>query len=152
MTNKKQFKDYMQMALQMAEIAFKKDEVPIGAILVWEDHVIAKNYNQKESLADPTAHAEILVIREAAKKLKTWRLKKAKLFVTIEPCIMCMGAIIQAQIPFLVYGANELKFGGVESTVDLRNHPMIAKEMEIYGGIREEECQELLQTFFKNKR
>lgn len=142
----------MKLAYQMAEIALEKGEVPIEAILVWEGKVIAKNHNQKEGLFDPTTHAEILVIREAAQKLNNWRLKKAKLFVTAEPCVMCMGAIIQARIPVLVFGMNEFKFGGVESTADLRNHPMIPAEMQIYGGIMEKECQELMQTFFKNKR
>lgn len=142
----------MELALEMAKLGLQVGEVPIGAVLLWDDEIIAQNYNQKETLLDPTAHAEILVICEAAKKLKTWRLEKAKLFVTVEPCIMCMGAIIQARIPFLVFGANEFKFGGVESTADLRNHPMLPRDMEIYGGIMEKECREILQIFFKNLR
>ncbi len=142
----------MILAYNMAKLGLDQGEVPIGAVLVWEDQVIAKSHNQKEAGLDPTAHAEILVIREAAQKLKTWRLNKAKIFVTAEPCVMCMGAIIQARIPFLVFGVNEGKFGGVESTANLANHPMIAKEMEIYGGIMEKECRELMQIFFKNRR
>lgn len=142
----------MELALKMARLGLMAGEVPIGAVLLWENEVIAQNHNQTESLSDPTAHAEMLVIREGAKKLKTWRLQKAKLFVTTEPCIMCMGAIIQARIPFLVFGTNEFKFGGVESTAKLSNHPMIAKEMEIYGGILEKECRLIMQDFFKNRR
>ena len=150
--NNKKLKDYMALALKMAILGLETGEVPVGAVLLWENQVIAQNHNQKEALLDPTAHAEILVICEAAKKLKTWRLEKAKLFVTVEPCIMCMGAIIQARIPFLVFGANEFKFGGVESTADLRNHPMLPRDMEIYGGILEKECREILQIFFKDFR
>ncbi len=149
---KRKLRDGMSLAYGMAKRALDRGEVPIGAALIWGNDVIAKNYNQKEGQCDPTAHAEILVIREAAQKLGTWRLTKAKIFVTAEPCVMCMGAIIQARIPFLVFGINEGKFGGVESTADLRNHPMIAKDMTIYGGIMEAECQKLMQDFFKKRR
>lgn len=150
--NKRRLRDDMSLAYEMAKLALDQGEVPIGAILIWEGEVIAKNHNQKEDRSDPTAHAEILVIREAAQKLGTWRLTKAKIFVTAEPCVMCMGAIIEARIPVLVFGVNEEKFGGVESTADLRNHPMIAKDMEIYGGIMEAECRELMQGFFRKRR
>lgn len=142
----------MGQAIIMAKQGEAKGEVPIGALLVCNGEIIAKAHNQKESLADPTAHAEMLVIREAAKKLGRWRLGDCQLFVTAEPCVMCMGAIIQARISFLVYGATEKKYGGVESTACLGRHPMLPKQMEIYAGICEQQCEVLLKDFFKKKR
>jgi len=140
------------LAIEMARLGESKGEVPIGAIIVCDGNIIARAHNQKESLADPTAHAEILVIRAAAKKLGRWRLNDCQLYVTAEPCVMCMGAIIQARIPVLVYGATEKKFGGVESTARLGQHPMLPKQMEIYAGICEQACEELLIDFFKKRR
>ncbi|MBU4541214.1 nucleoside deaminase [uncultured Acetobacterium sp.] len=142
----------MALAIEMARLGESKGEVPIGAIIVCDGNIIARAHNQKESLADPTAHAEILVIRAAAKKLGRWRLNDCQLYVTAEPCVMCMGAIIQARIPVLVYGATEKKFGGVESTARLGQHPMLPKQMEIYAGICEQACEELLIDFFKKRR
>lgn len=142
----------MALAIEMARLGESKGEVPIGAIIVCDGNIIARAHNQKESLADPTAHAEILVIRAAAKKLGRWRLNDCQLYVTAEPCVMCMGAIIQARIPLLVYGATEKKFGGVESTARLGQHPMLPKQMEIYAGICEQACEELLIDFFKKRR
>ena len=142
----------MDIAIMMARLGAARGEVPIGAILVCNGEIIAKAYNQKECLADPTAHAEMLVIRQGAQKLGRWRLEDCCIFVTAEPCVMCMGAIIQARIPKLVYGATEKKFGGVESTAQLANHPMLPKLMEIYAGICEEACENLLKEFFKKKR
>ena len=142
----------MALAIEMARLGESKGEVPIGAFIVCDGNIIARAHNQKESLADPTAHAEILVIRAAAKKLGRWRLNDCQLYVTAEPCVMCMGAIIQARIPVLVYGATEKKFGGVESTARLGQHPMLPKQMEIYAGICEQACEELLIDFFKKRR
>jgi tRNA(adenine34) deaminase len=142
----------MALAIEMARLGESNGEVPIGAIIVCDGSIIARAHNQKESLADPTAHAEILVIRAAAKKLGRWRLNDCQLYVTAEPCVMCMGAIIQARIPVLVYGATEKKFGGVESTARLGQHPMLPKQMEIYAGICEQACEELLIDFFKKRR
>lgn len=142
----------MALAIEMARLGESKGEVPIGAIIVCDGNIIARAHNQKESLADPTAHAEILVIRAAAKKLGRWRLNDCQLYVTAEPCVMCMGAIIQARIPVLVYGATEKKFGGVESTARLGQHPMLPKQMEIYAGICEQACEELLKDFFEKRR
>ncbi|WKY48623.1 tRNA adenosine(34) deaminase TadA [Eubacteriaceae bacterium ES3] len=144
--------DYMKLAIEMAKKGFEQGEVPIGAVFVWDGKVIAKAHNLTESLNDPTAHAEMIVIREAAKKLGTWRLKRGKLFVTAEPCYMCTGAIIQARIPVLVFGINEWKTGGVESTFKISRHPNFNKGMQIYGGILDEDCKALMQTFFKNRR
>jgi tRNA(adenine34) deaminase len=149
---KRNLQAWMTLALQTAREGSEKGEVPIGAILVCQGKILARAHNQKETLSDPTAHAEMLVIREGAQKLGRWRLDDCELYVTAEPCVMCMGAIIQARIPKLVYGAAEKKFGGVESTADLRNHPMLPKNMEIYGGICESVCEDLLKDFFKDKR
>lgn len=148
----KTFQEYMVMAIEIARVGGAKGEVPIGVVLVCNGEIIAKAHNQKEMSADPTAHAEMLVIRQGAEKLGRWRLEDCNLYVTAEPCVMCMGAIIQARIPKLVYGVTEKKFGGVESTACLREHPMLPKHMEIYGGICEETCEELLKEFFKKKR
>jgi tRNA(adenine34) deaminase len=148
----KRFQDYMAEAIAMARAGAEKGEVPIGAVLVLDGEIIAKDHNRKETLADPTAHAELLVIRAGAKKLGRWRLDDCQLFVTAEPCVMCMGAIIQARIPLLVYGVAEKKFGGVESTACLGQHPMLPKEMEIYAGICEAACEKILTDFFKSKR
>lgn len=140
------------MAIEMAKQGELTGEVPIGAIIVCDGEMIARAHNRKESLADPTAHAEILVIRAAAEKLGRWRLDDCQLYVTAEPCVMCMGAIIQARIPLLVYGVAEKKFGGVESTAHLGQHPMLPKQMEIYAGICEQECEALLKNFFEKRR
>lgn len=142
----------MALAIEIAKEGAVRGEVPIGAVLVCDDKIIARAHNLKETLADPTAHAEILVIREGAEKLGRWRLDDCQLYVTAEPCVMCMGAVIQARIPMLVYGATEKKYGGVESTASLGRHPMLPKQMEIYAGICEVACEELLTTFFENLR
>lgn len=142
----------MALAIEMAKQGELTGEVPIGAIIVCDGEIIARAHNRKESLADPTAHAEILVIRAAAEKLGRWRLDDCQLYVTAEPCVMCMGAIIQARIPLLVYGVAERKFGGVESTAHLGQHPMLPKQMEIYAGICEQECEALLKNFFEKRR
>lgn len=142
----------MAIAIEMARKGGTQGEVPIGAILVCKGEIIAKAHNEKESTGDPTAHAEMLVIRQGAKIQRRWRLEDCSLFVTAEPCVMCMGAIIQARIPKLVYGAPEKRFGGVESTAMLGKHPMLPRHMEIYGGICEEICEKLLQEFFEKKR
>ncbi|PKM60655.1 MAG: nucleoside deaminase [Firmicutes bacterium HGW-Firmicutes-4] len=142
----------MALAIETAKAGAVRGEVPIGAVLVCDDKIIARAHNLKETLADPTAHAEILVIREGAEKLGRWRLDDCQLYVTAEPCVMCMGAVIQARIPMLVYGATEKKYGGVESTASLGHHPMLPKQMEIYAGICEAACEELLTTFFENLR
>jgi tRNA(adenine34) deaminase len=142
----------MSLAIEMAKLGETNGEVPIGAVIVCDGEIIAKAHNLKETLADPTAHAEMLVIREAAQKLGRWRLDDCQLYVTAEPCVMCMGAIIQARIPMLVYGVAEKKFGGVESTAFLGQHPMLPKQMEIYAGICEDACEKLLACFFQNIR
>ncbi|RBP37984.1 tRNA adenosine(34) deaminase TadA [Garciella nitratireducens] len=145
-------KEFMKLALKEAEKAFDKGEVPIGAIIVKNEKVIAKAHNQKENLKDPTAHAEILVIREAAKILGTWRLAGCELYVTIEPCPMCAGAVVQSRIQRLVIGAMEPKFGGAGSIFNIVNHPKLNHKIEVIEGTLEEECLQLMQDFFKRLR
>lgn len=142
----------MSLAIEVARLGESNGEVPIGAVIVCDGEIIASAHNLKETLADPTAHAEMLVIQEAAQKLGRWRLGDCQLYVTAEPCVMCMGAIIQARIPMLVYGVAEKKFGGVESTAFLGQHPMLPKQMVIYAGICEKQCEDLLKDFFEKKR
>lgn len=143
---------FMRIALKEAEIAYKEGEVPIGAVIEYKGKVIAKAHNQVERLNDPTAHAEILAITQASNFLGNWRLNNCSLYVTIEPCMMCMGAIILARVPFLCFGAHDIKFGAVNSLINigevkgLNHHPKIEK------GVLEAECREIMGKFFKNLR
>jgi len=143
---------FMAVALEEAKKALASGEVPVGAVVVYEGEIIARGHNLKETLQDPTAHAEMVVIREAAKKLQSWRLDDCTLYVTLEPCPMCAGAIVQARIPTLVYGATDLKAGAVESVVNLVQHKLLNHQAEVLAGIREEECKQILQDFFQLKR
>lgn len=127
-------------------------EVPIGAVLVRDDQVLAHAHNFRESWQDPTAHAEIVAIREAATQSGSWRLTGTTLYVTLEPCAMCIGAIILARIPRLVFGATDPKAGACGSVFDLPKEQRLNHRVEVVSGILERESQELLQTFFKNLR
>ena len=141
----------MSFALGQARMAEVHEEVPIGAVLLFEGKTIAYAHNQTISSCDPTAHAEMVVIREAAKKLGNWRLNGCELFVTLEPCIMCYGAIVQARISRLIYAASEPKSGivssGILSVLDSLNHTP-----EITSGVKSEESSLLLKRFFTKKR
>ena len=143
---------WMRLALQEAKKAFSLDEVPIGAVIVQEGQIIALTCNQKERDQDPTAHAELLAIREAAAKLGHRRLTDATLYVTLEPCPMCAGAIVQARIKHLVYGAADPKSGAVDSVVKLLQDNLWNHRVEITAGVLEEECSSLLKEFFRRKR
>jgi len=143
---------FMGLALEEAKKALGAGEVPVGAVMVYRGRIIARGYNLKETLQDPTAHAEMVVIRKAAQKLQSWRLDGCTLYVTLEPCPMCAGAIVQARLPILVYGARDLKAGAVESVVNLVQNKLLNHQVEVLAGIREEECQQMLKEFFKFKR
>ncbi|MCX8030593.1 MAG: tRNA adenosine(34) deaminase TadA [Thermodesulfovibrionales bacterium] len=144
--------DFMKIALYEAQIAYAKGEVPVGAVLVIEGTIISKSHNQKETLSDPTAHAEILVIRESSHLLKNWRLEKATLYVTKEPCIMCAGAMINARIKRLVYGCSDPKNGAIESLYKIGSDYRLNHQIEITSSIYEYECKEILKSFFCNIR
>ncbi|HHT50813.1 MAG TPA: nucleoside deaminase [Eubacteriaceae bacterium] len=143
---------FMKSAIKEGEKAYKAGEVPIGAIIVKEGKVIARAHNLKETKNNPTAHAEILAIQKAAKKLGTWRLEDCEIYVTIEPCVMCAGAILQSRIERLIFGAREPKFGGVASIVNILDNPKFNHRVEIIEGILEEECSRLIKDFFKDLR
>jgi tRNA(adenine34) deaminase len=143
---------YMQMALQEAEAALQEDEVPVGAVIVHADRVIAAAHNQREALRDPTAHAEMIAITQAASHLGDWRLEQCRLYVTLEPCPMCAGAILQARIARLVYGATDPKAGAVESLFRLLGDKRLNHQVEVTGGVLRERCGEMLGRFFQGKR
>jgi tRNA(adenine34) deaminase len=143
---------YMELALQQAGHAPEVGEVPIGAVLVHRNEVIAAAHNDRENSQDPTAHAELIVIRKAAAQLKTWRLTDTTLYVTLEPCPMCAGAIIQARIARLVFGAWDPKAGACGSILDLPAERRFNHRVEVTGGLLEQQSRTLLQEFFQAKR
>ena len=145
------YENYMEMALTEARKAGAKDEVPVGAVLVHKGKVIAKAYNMRESRKSPIAHAEILAIARAAKKLKGWRLPQCTLYVTLEPCPMCAGAIINARIDNVYFGAFDSKAGAFGSLYDL-SEGKLNYTPTIVGGILEEQCASILSNYFKGKR
>jgi len=143
---------YMKEALKEAKKAFNKGEVPIGAVLVCNDKIIARGYNTKETSKKATAHAEIIAIEKACKKIGDWRLSDCALYVTVEPCLMCCGAIIQSRIKKLVYGTKNDKFGCVESIEEILGNTKHNHHVEIEKKVCAKECQELMREFFKNNR
>ncbi len=142
----------MEAALVQARRARDAGEVPIGAVVVLGDEIVGAGFNQPIGAGDPTAHAEIVAIRAAAASLKNYRLTGATLVVTIEPCLMCVGALIHARIGTLVYGAAEPRTGAVSSTVRAGDLPGHNHRFEVVSGIREAECRDLMQSFFRLKR
>ncbi len=142
----------MKEALKQAKIAFEKDEVPVGAVIVENGKIITTSHNQNLILKDPTAHAEILVMREAAKIKDSARLDGCDLYVTLEPCAMCASAIALARIRRIYYAASDVKFGAVENGARIFSSTSCHHKPEIYSGISEEESKELMQSFFRNKR
>ena len=143
----------MAEALLLARQAAEKDEVPVGAVLINEENkLIASGHNQPISASDPTAHAEIVVLREAARKLNNYRLPNTTLYVTLEPCTMCVGALVQARVKRVVYGAVEPKTGAVESAHQLFDKGDFNHKPEIEGGVLADQCSSLLSDFFSHKR
>ena len=143
---------FMQHAFEQAQKAAEQNEVPVGAVLVMHDEIITKNYNQPITLNDPTAHAEILVLREACQKIKNYRLIDAVLYVTLEPCAMCVGAMIHARIKQLIFGAYDPKSGAVSSGMNLIQSKHFNHRIAYQGGVMETECGQLLKDFFHKKR
>ena len=143
---------WMQYAIIEANIAKDKGEVPVGSIIVKNNQIIAKAHNCPISKNDPTAHAEIEVLRKAGKKLMNYRLPKATLYVTLEPCAMCLGAMIHARIERVVFGASDPKSGVCGSTIDLSMESIFNHQISVSGGVLEHECKDILQSFFKLRR
>jgi tRNA(adenine34) deaminase len=144
---------FMQMALQEAESAADENEVPVGAVIVHGDRrVIASDHNRREQLRDPTAHAEMLAITQASEALGSWRLDDCTLYVTLEPCPMCAGAIVQARIPKIVYGADDPKSGAVQSLFKLLNDVRLNHQCLVVSGVQAESCGNVLSRFFQRQR
>lgn len=143
---------YMRLALDQAIAAWDADEVPIGCVIVRHGRVIAAAHNQRETLKDPTAHAEMLAITQAAESVGDWRLEHCRLYVTLEPCPMCAGAILLARIPELVFGAPDPKAGAVESLYRLTSDERLNHRVASRGGMLREACGDLLTAFFREKR
>lgn len=142
----------MGLALEQARAALAISEVPVGAVIVAESRVIAAAYNQREQLCDPTAHAEMIAITQAAENLGSWRLSGCTLYCTLEPCPMCAGAIVQARVPTVVYGAADPKAGAVNTLYQLLSDPRLNHRCEIVPGVLAEECGQLLTRFFQQQR
>lgn len=143
---------FMQAALDEARLASDRGEVPVGAVIVHDGRIIARAGNRTITDCDPTAHAEIVALRAAASEIKNYRLLDATLYVTIEPCSMCAGAIIQARIARLVYGADDAKGGAVRSCFSILDHPQLNHRVEVASGVLADECANLLKEFFAAKR
>lgn len=142
----------MYAALQEAELAFEKDEVPIGAVVVFENRIIGRGHNQTQMLNDATAHAEILAITAASNHLSSRLLTKCELFITVEPCIMCAGAILNSHIDKVYFSSFEPKYGAAGSVLSLLENNKYNHQIDVYSGIYAEESKFLMQSFFKNKR
>jgi tRNA(adenine34) deaminase len=143
---------FMRLALEEAQRAYDAGEVPIGAVVVIDGHVVARGSNRPLGNIDPTAHAEIVALREAAALVGNYRLTGADLYVTLEPCLMCVGALVHARVHQVVYGAPEPKTGALGSTVDGLAIPALNHRFQVIGGVLEEECRALVQQFFRERR
>ncbi len=144
---------YMSQALMEARKALELEEVPIGAVVVYEGEIIGRGYNLREKDNDPTAHAEIIALRKAARKISSWRLEGCKLYVTIEPCPMCAGAIVQARIDTLIYGASDPKAGAAGSLYNIVGDERLNHRLqEVKGGVLAEECSNMMKDFFNKLR
>jgi len=143
---------YMRIAIDQAKIAEENGDVPIGAVIVHNNQIIAKAYNQREQLQDPTAHAEIIALTQAAAALGSWRLEGCAMYVTLEPCPMCAGALVLARIDRLVYGCEDPKTGAVKSLYTIVQDNRLNHRLEVTSGILADECSQILQEFFGKRR
>lgn len=143
---------WMRLALDQARQAFDEGEVPVGAVIVHDGHIIAEGHNQREALQDPTAHAEMIAITQAAQSLGSWRLLDCTLYVTLEPCPMCAGAIVQARLPTVVYGTTDPKGGACHTLYQITSDARLNHESTVLGGVLREECKAILQEFFALQR
>jgi tRNA(adenine34) deaminase len=142
----------MEEALRSAQRALEAGEVPVGAVVVCEGRIVGRGWNRNITDFDPTAHAEVIALREAGVALGNYRLGDCELFATIEPCTMCAGALLHARIKRLVYGADDPKAGAIRSALQVLNHPQLNHRVEVASGVLAGRCAELLQMFFKNRR
>ena len=144
---------HMELALAEADLAAAEDEVPVGAVIVsLEQGVIARAHNQRERLHDPTAHAEMIAITQAAQALGSWRLEECCLYVTLEPCPMCAGAVVQARLPWVVYGCTDPKAGACDTLYRIASDPRLNHRAQVIGGVLAERCAGVLSAFFGEKR
>jgi tRNA(adenine34) deaminase len=143
---------FMRLALREAQRALEHDDVPIGAVVVREGEVIGATHNERELRADPTAHAELLALREASRALGSWRVLESVLYVTLEPCAMCAGAIVLGRVPRVVYGCTDPKAGAAGSVLDVLGEPRLNHRPEVSGGLLAGECAALLHEFFASRR
>ena len=143
---------FMRMAIDAAFIAEENGDVPIGAVIVHEGRVIAKAYNQREQLQDPTAHAEVVALTQAAAHLESWRLHGCTLYVTLEPCTMCAGALVLSRIDRVVYGCDDPKAGAVRSLYQILEDPRLNHRPEVVAGVLADSCSDLLKDFFRRRR
>ena len=143
---------YMREALRLAEQAAEQDEVPVGAVIVADGQIVGQGFNRREGGRDATLHAEMIAIREACATMGGWRLPRSTMYVTLEPCPMCAGALVQARVERLVFGATDPKAGAAGTVLDLTRHAALNHQLEVEGGLLAEEAVELLQQFFRQKR
>ena len=143
---------WMKRALDQAVAAYNSEEVPVGAVITYENQIIAAAHNQRETLNDPTAHAEMIAITQAADALGSWRLLQCTLYVTLEPCPMCAGAIVQARLPCVVYGTSDPKAGACNSLFNITGDSRMNHQAAVLGGVMQEDCRAILQQFFREQR
>jgi tRNA(adenine34) deaminase len=148
----KQHEQFMHEAIAQAKLADAKNEVPVGAVVVLDGEIIGRGFNQPISSHDPTAHAEIVALRDAAKQVENYRLVNADLYVTIEPCTMCAGAIVHGRVKRVIYGASEPKAGVVHSQQNIFKEPYFNHSVEVLSGVLAQECMDVVQTFFQRRR
>jgi tRNA(adenine34) deaminase len=151
MSNKSD-EELMQIAIKEAQIAEENGDVPIGAVIVYENQIIGKAYNQREQLQDPTAHAEIIALTQAAAFMESWRLRGCTMYVTLEPCPMCAGALVLSRMDRLVYGCEDPKTGAVVSLYNILNDERLNHIIKVTSGVLAEECSDILQQFFRRRR
>jgi len=152
MNSSKEDQRFMKTAIEQAKIAEENGDVPIGAVIVHQNRIIAKGYNQREQLNDPTAHAEIIALTAAAAALQTWRLNGCTIYVTLEPCPMCAGALVLGRLDRLVYGCDDPKTGAVRSLYNIVTDERLNHRLEVTSGVLREQCSQQLQQFFARRR
>lgn len=152
MATEPDFDAFMRAALDEARLAFDAGEVPVGALVVLDGTIVGRGFNRPISAVDPTAHAEIVALRDAARNVGNYRLVGATLVVTIEPCLMCVGAMVHARVATVVYGAAEPKAGAIESSCRAHENPSLNHRLQAVGGVLADECRALIQAFFQQRR